>query len=92
MHTQAKTFTPRTRTRTHTHTHSETHGHTPDNAHTHTNKHTHTRTCAHALAPCSVGDYYITQSVFLASGPVAQWMKHWLTEPGIAGSSAAGVM
>ena len=25
-------------------------------------------------------------------GPVAQWIRHWPTEPGIAGSSPAGVM
>ena len=30
--------------------------------------------------------------VLLASGPVAQWIRHRLTEPGIAGSSPAGVI
>ena len=31
-------------------------------------------------------------SLITARGPVAQWIRHWPTEPGIAGSSPAGVM
>ena len=28
----------------------------------------------------------------MSTGPVAQWIRHWPTEPGIAASSPAGVM
>ena len=33
-----------------------------------------------------------TQRAYLTSGPVAQWIRHRPTEPGIAGSSPAGVI
>ena len=36
--------------------------------------------------------HYNSVAILLAAGPVAQWIRHRPTEPGIAGSSPAGVI
>ena len=41
---------------------------------------------------CSMGAASIVHSSRITTGPVAQWIRHRPTEPGIAGSSPAGVI
>ena len=50
-----------------------------------------------AVCPCSLGSLVCAGTwkglnYFVLTGPVAQWIRHRPTEPGIAGSSPAGVI